>query len=234
MEKDAERTAWGQRRHGGREWETIRFEALLGHFRDSAHSKGLGTNKRTPRARSRKRKDAGHANSYLMESPRSMPGELVLACSGKTSFDESEFKFSWTNINQNCTLSSLREIFSQKYINLLQNITLDKNQSKRKIVVPMEYIFITDTFISTLSKLDFFKEELPFYPLREPKGHPTSLNHNIIVRRIFNFHMSRTDKEREKSCSTLESSYHLHSLVGEATCLSSRTLAVRWTGTRFA
>lgn len=146
---------------GGREWETIRFEALLGHFRDSAHSKGLGTNKRTPRARSRKRKDAGHANSYLMESPRSMPGELVLACSGKTSFDESEFKFSWTNINQNCTLS-LREIFLQKYINLLQNITLDKNQSRRKIVVPMEYIFITDTFISTLSKLDFFKEELPF------------------------------------------------------------------------
>ena len=63
-------------------------------IRDSAHSKGLGTNKRTPRARSRKRKDAGHANSYLMESPRSMPGELVLACSGKTSFDESEFKFS--------------------------------------------------------------------------------------------------------------------------------------------
>ena len=134
-----------------------------------------------------------------MESPRSMPGELVLACSGKTSFDESEFKFSWTNINQNCTLSSLREIFPQKYINLLQNITLDKNQSRRKIVVPMEHIFITDTFISTLSKLDFFKEELPFYPLREPKGHPTSLNHNIIVRRIFNFHMSRNgQREREE------------------------------------
>lgn len=63
----------------------------------------------------------------------------------------------------------------------------------------MEYIFITDTFISTLSKLDFFKEELPFYPLREPKGHPTSLNHNIIVRRTFNFHMSRNgQREREE------------------------------------
>lgn len=196
MEKDAERTAWGQRRHGGREWETIRFEALLGHFRDSAHSKGLGTNKRTPRARSRKRKDAGHANSYLMESPRSMPGELVLACSGKTSFDESEFKFSWTNINQNCTLSSLREIFSQKYINLLQNITLDKNQSKRKIVVPMEHIFITDTFISTFSKLDFFKEELPFSS--RAKGAPNLFNLSIsscVVHSIFTW-VERTKRER--------------------------------------
>ena len=216
---------------GGREWETIRFEALLGHFRDSAHSKGLGTNKRTPRARSRKRKDAGHANSYLMESPRSMPGELVLACSGKTSFDESEFKFSWTNINQNCTLSSLREIFPQKYINLLQNITLDKNQSKRKIVVPMEHIFITDTFISTLSKLDFFKEELPFSS--RAKGAPNlfkSQYHRASYIQ-FSHESKRTKRERRV---VQPSSYHLHSLVGEATCLSSRTLAVRWTGTRFA
>lgn len=215
---------------GGREWETIRFEALLGHFRDSAHSKGLGTNKRTPRARSRKRKDAGHANSYLMESPRSMPGELVLACSGKTSFDESEFKFSWTNINQNCTLS-LREIFLQKYINLLQNITLDKNQSKRKIVVPMEHIFITDTFISTFSKLDFFKEELPFSS--RAKGAPNlfkSQYHRASYIQ-FSHESKRTKRERRV---VQPSSYHLHSLVGEATCLSSRTLAVRWTGTRFA
>ena len=159
-----------------------------------------------------------------------MPGELVLACSGKTSFDESEFKFSWTNINQNCTLS-LREIFLQKYINLLQNITLDKNQSRRKIVVPMEHIFITDTFISTLSKLDFFKEELPFSS--RAKGAPNlfkSQYHRASYIQ-FSHESKRTKRERRV---VQPSSYHLHSLVGEATCLSSRTLAVRWTGTRFA
>lgn len=143
----------------------------------------------------------------------------------------------------------LRKNTAYRSKNLLQNIQDPsqslKNQriSKRRIpilCIPLEHTFITDTFISTFSptKLDFFKEELPLSSSRA-KGHPTSLNHNIIghvhihtrththiVRRTFYFHMSPTDKEekKEESCSTLESSYHLHSLVGEATCLS-RTLA---------
>lgn len=89
----------------------------------------------------------------------------------------------------------------------------------------MEHIFITDTFISTLSKLDFFKEELPFSS--RAKGAPNLFKSQYHRASYIQFSHESKDKEREKSCSTLESSYHLHSLVGEATCLSSRTLAVR-------
>lgn len=142
----------------------------------------------------------------------------------------------------------LRKNTAYRSKNLLQNIQDPsqslKNQriSKRRIpilCIPLEHTFITDTFISIFSptKLDFFKEELPLSSSRA-KGHPTSLNHNIIghvhiytharthTSCVVHFHMSPTDKEekKEESCSTLESSYHLHSLVGEATCLS-RTLA---------
>ena len=63
----------------------------------------------------------------------------------------------------------------------------------------MEHIFITDTFISTLSKLDFFKEELPFYPLREPKGHPTSLTSQYHRASYIQFsHESNGQREREE------------------------------------
>lgn len=84
----------------------------------------------------------------------------------------------------------LRKNTAYRSKNLLQNIQDPsqslKNQriSKRRIpipCIPLEHTFITDTFISTFSptKLDFFKEELPLSSSRA-KGHPTSLNHNII------------------------------------------------------
>ena len=88
----------------------------------------------------------------------------------------------------------------------------------------MEHIFITDTFISTLSKLDFFKEELPFSS--RAKGAPNlfkSQYHRASYIQ-FSHESKRTKRERRV---VQPSSYHLHSLVGEATCLSSRTLAVR-------
>lgn len=254
------------------ERETIRFEALLGHFRLRAFERIRDEQTNTASSFSKKKR-RGHANSYLMASPRSVPGillgELVLVC-GKASLDESiqvRAGIGWTrffflrlnkifvkNIERISKLyypyrDLLRKNTAYRSKNLLQNIQDPsqslKNQriSKRRIpilCIPLEHTFITDTFISTFSptKLDFFKEELPLSSSRA-KGHPTSLNHNIIghvhihtrthihiVRRTFYFHMSPTDKEekKEESCSTLESSYHLHSLVGEATCLS-RTLA---------
>lgn len=254
------------------ERETIRFEALLGHFRLRAFERIRDEQTNTASSFSKKKR-RGHANSYLMASPRSVPGillgELVLVC-GKASLDESiqvRAGIGWTrffflrlnkifvkNIERISKLyyphrDLLRKNTAYRSKNLLQNIQDPsqslKNQriSKRRIpipCIPLEHTFITDTFISTfsLTKLDFFKEELPLSSSRA-KGHPTSLNHNIIghvhihtrththiVRRTFYFHMSPTDKKekKEESCSTLESSYHLHSLVGEATCLS-RTLA---------
>lgn len=73
-----------------------------------------------------------------------------------------------------------------------------KNQSisRRKIVVPMEHIFITDTFISTFSKLYFFKEELPFSS--RAKGAPNLFNLSIsscVVHSIFTW-VERTKRER--------------------------------------
>lgn len=253
------------------ERETIRFEALLGHFRLRAFERIRDEQTNTASSFSKKKR-RGHANSYLMASPRSVPGillgELVLVC-GKASLDESiqvRAGIGWTkffflrlnkifvkNIERISKLyypyrDLLRKNTAYRSKNLLQNIQdlsqSLKNQriSKRKIpipCIPLEHTFITDTFISTFSptKLDFFKEELPLSSSRA-KGHPTSLNHNIIehvhiytharthTSCVVHFHMSPTDKEekKEESCSTLESSYHLHSLVGEATCLS-RTLA---------
>lgn len=252
------------------ERETIRFEALLGHFRLRAFERIRDEQTNTASSFSKKKR-RGHANSYLMASPRSVPGillgELVLVC-GKASLDESiqeqvlvgrDFfflrlnKIFVKNIERISKLyypyrDLLRKNTAYRSKNLLQNIQYPsqslKNQriSKRKIpipCIPLEHTFITDTFISTFSptKLDFFKEELPLSSSRA-KGHPTSLNHNIIehvhiytharthTSYVVHFHMSPTDKEekKEESCSTLESSYHLHSLVGEATCLS-RTLA---------
>lgn len=113
----------------------------------------------------------------------------------------------------------------------------------------MEHTFTTDTFISTFSptKLDFFKEELPlsslrakgylfksqYYPNENGHVHTRTYTHiSYIQFSRESTHDSPTDKEKEEENSTLESSYHLHSLVVEATCLS-RTLA-EWTGTRFA
>lgn len=74
-----------------------------------------------------------------------------------------------------------------------------KNQSisRRKIVVPMEHIFITDTFISTLSKLDFFKEELPFSS--RAKGAPNLFKSQYHRASYIQFsHESNGQREREE------------------------------------
>lgn len=91
MEKDARTVGTEVWYGGGGERETIRFEALLGHFRLRAFERIRDEQTNTASSFSKKKR-RGHANSYLMASPRSVPGillgELVLVC-GKASLDES-------------------------------------------------------------------------------------------------------------------------------------------------
>lgn len=260
------------------ERETIRFEALLGHFRLRAFERIRDEQTNTASSFSKKKR-RGHANSYLMASPRSVPGillgELVLVC-GKASLDESiqvRAGIGWRrffflrlnkifvkNIERISKLyypyrDLLRKNTAYRSKNLLQNIQDPsqslKNQriSKRKIpipCIPLEHTFITDTFISTFSptKLDFFKEELPLSSSRA-KGHPTSLNHNIIghvhihtrththiVRRTFSHESNgqRGKKRGELFNPRVELSFAFPRRRGHVPVAHPG----EWTGTRFA
>lgn len=149
----------------------------------------------------------------------------------------------------------LRKNTAYRSKNLLQNIQDPsqslKNQriSKRRIpilCIPLEHTFITDTFISTFSptKLDFFKEELPLSSSRA-KGHPTSLNHNIIghvhihtrththiVRRTFSHESNgqRGKKRGELFNPRVELSFAFPRRRGHVPVAHPG----EWTGTRFA
>lgn len=157
------------------ERETIRFEALLGHFRLRAFERIRDEQTNTASSFSKKKR-RGHANSYLMASPRSVPGillgELVLVC-GKASLDESiqvRAGIGWTrffflrlnkifvkNIERISKLyypyrDLLRKNTAYRSKNLLQNIQDPsqslKNQRISKRRIPILCIPLEHTFIT--------------------------------------------------------------------------------------